>query len=679
MEVVREVPLLRWLRKIKRLVKIFVFLSLTGCAALLFLILYLRSQPLPVAAIEQTTTIYASGGEVLGTIHHGKNRMVVPLREISPHLLHATVAMEDRRFWNHYGLDLLRTAKAVYIDLIHMEKRQGASSITQQLARNLYLSLEKTWERKIKEALLAIQLELNYSKEEILEMYMNQIYYGYGAYGAETAAQTYFGKRAKDLTLAESAMLAGIPKGPTYYSPFADFAKAKSRQKLVLQAMQREGYITAEEAERAYREQLDFASQEERKKPELAPYFQDFIATLAKEKYGIDEELFRRGGLKIYTTLDIHMQKKAEEAIAKHMPKDNPELQTALVAMDPQTGEIKAMVGGRDYTKSQYNRVFSKRQPGSSFKPFLYLTALENGYTPLTMMKSEPTVFTYEGGKTYVPRNFGDHYPNDYISLQQAIATSDNIYAVKAIEQLTPSKVVETAKRAGIQSPLQPVLSLALGTSLASPYEMTAGYATIANGGKRVTPIAILKIEDDRGNVLVEEKPKQEQAFSPVSTFLLTTMLQTVFEPGGTAYRVAHQLNRPVAGKTGTTDYDAWLSGYSPQLVATVWVGYDSNKKVNAVDARLAAPIWADFMEGALQGQPPSWFEIPEGVTSVYINPQNNKLATEDCPEQRLMFFRTGTQPQEYCTLHLPNPNSKPVPAKKKEGFWDRISNLWSP
>lgn len=679
MEVVREVPLLRWLRKIKRLVKIFVFLSLTGCAALLFLILYLRSQPLPVAAIEQTTTIYASGGEVLGTIHHGKNRMVVPLREISPHLLHATVAMEDRRFWNHYGLDLLRTAKAVYIDLIHMEKRQGASSITQQLARNLYLSLEKTWERKIKEALLAIQLELNYSKEEILEMYMNQIYYGYGAYGAETAAQTYFGKRAKDLTLAESAMLAGIPKGPTYYSPFADFAKAKSRQKLVLQAMQREGYITAEEAERAYREQLDFASQEERKKPELAPYFQDFIATLAKEKYGIDEELFRRGGLKIYTTLDIHMQKKAEEAIAKHMPKDNPELQTSLVAMDPQTGEIKAMVGGRDYTKSQYNRVFSKRQPGSSFKPFLYLTALENGYTPLTMMKSEPTVFTYEGGKTYVPRNFGDHYPNDYISLQQAIATSDNIYAVKAIEQLTPSKVVETAKRAGIQSPLQPVLSLALGTSLASPYEMTAGYATIANGGKRVTPIAILKIEDDRGNVLVEEKPKQEQAFSPVSTFLLTTMLQTVFEPGGTAYRVAHQLNRPVAGKTGTTDYDAWLSGYSPQLVATVWVGYDSNKKVNAVDARLAAPIWADFMEGALQGQPPSWFEIPEGVTSVYINPQNNKLATEDCPEQRLMFFRTGTQPQEYCTLHLPNPNSKPVPAKKKEGFWDRISNLWSP
>lgn len=679
MEVVREVPLLRWLRKIKRLVKIFVFLSLTGCAALLFLILYLRSQPLPAAAIEQTTTIYASGGEVLGTIHHGKNRMVVPLREISPHLLHATVAMEDRRFWNHYGLDLLRTAKAVYIDLIHMEKRQGASSITQQLARNLYLSLEKTWERKIKEALLAIQLELNYSKEEILEMYMNQIYYGYGAYGAETAAQTYFGKRAKDLTLAESAMLAGIPKGPTYYSPFADFAKAKSRQKLVLQAMQREGYITAEEAERAYREQLDFASQEERKKPELAPYFQDFIATLAKEKYGIDEELFRRGGLKIYTTLDIHMQKKAEEAIAKHMPKDNPELQTALVAMDPQTGEIKAMVGGRDYTKSQYNRVFSKRQPGSSFKPFLYLTALENGYTPLTMMKSEPTVFTYEGGKTYVPRNFGDHYPNDYISLQQAIATSDNIYAVKAIEQLTPSKVVETAKRAGIQSPLQPVLSLALGTSLASPYEMTAGYATIANGGKRVTPIAILKIEDDRGNVLVEEKPKQEQAFSPVSTFLLTTMLQTVFEPGGTAYRVAHQLNRPVAGKTGTTDYDAWLSGYSPQLVATVWVGYDSNKKVNAVDARLAAPIWADFMEGALQGQPPSWFEIPEGVTSVYINPQNNKLATEDCPEQRLMFFRTGTQPQEYCTLHLPNPNSKPVPAKKKEGFWDRISNLWSP
>lgn len=681
MEVMREAPLIRYLRLAKKFVK-FLILSLLCCSfAALMLILYLRSQPLPEVFINQTTTIYAENGEVLDTLHRGQNRIVVPLKEMAPSLVQATVAIEDRSFHDHYGIDWKRLARAAYVDVIHMEKVQGASTITQQLARNLYLTLDKTWERKIKEALLAIQLELNYSKDEILEMYMNQIYYGHSAYGAQAAAQTYFGKNAKDLTLAESSMLAGIPKGPSYYSPYVDFEKAKSRQKLILQAMQRSGYITAEQAEKAFAEPIKLKDRAQEKAVEQAPYFLDYLASLVKNRYGIDEETFIHGGLKIYTTLDPAMQKKAEEIIAATLPKDNPDLQVALVAMDPKTGHVKAMVGGRDYQKSQYNRVLGKRQPGSSFKPILYLAALQNGYTPLTMMKSEPTVFTYDKVKQYIPRNFGERYAHDFISMREAIKTSDNIYAVKTIDHLTPQKVVEQAKSLGISSPLQAVPSLALGTSLVSPFELNAAYAAFANKGEYVKPIAITRIEDSQGNILVEEKTQRTRVADPVASALLTNMMQSVFERGGTGYRVANILNRPVAGKTGSTDYDAWLSGFTPQLVSTVWVGYDQNRKVDDVkEGYLSKKIWAEFMEKALQDQPPALFEMPAGVVSVYIDSKSGKLATEHCPDPQLYYFAKGAEPQEFCTDHLP-PNESPTPLSPPDSpsFWQRMGSWWSP
>ena len=674
MEVIREVPLIRWFRWFRRLVKLALF-GILGCSfVLLLLIFFLRSQPLPVATINQTTTLFASDGEILDNLHRGENRYVVPLNQIAPSLVQATIAVEDRKFYDHYGFDLKRLAMAVYVDIKHMDKVQGASTITQQLARSLYLTNDKTWERKIREALLTIQLELNYSKEEILEMYLNQIYYGHSAYGAQAAAQTYFGKDAKDLTLAESALIAGVPKGPTYYSPYVDWDKAKNRQKIILDAMQREGYITAEQAEQAFNEEITLQKKEAQKGPDIAPYFRDYIATLVTQKYGISEEMFVRGGLKIYTTLDHKMQKKAEEAVAKYLPKENKELQTALVAIDPNTGEVKAMVGGRDYQESQYNRVFSQRQPGSSFKPILYLAALQNGFTPLTMMKSEPTVFSYDNGKEYIPKNFGERYAHDYISLQHAIATSDNIYAVKTIEQITPEKVIEQAKTLGITSPMQAVPSLALGTSPVSPFELTLAYATIANQGEKVKPIAITRIEDAQGNVLVEEKPEKTRVVDPIPSFLLTYMMQSVFEqPGATAYRVANRLNRPVAGKTGTTDYDAWLSGFTPQLVTSVWLGYDQGRKLDEVpEARYAAQIWAEFMENALSDQPPALFNMPAGIRSVYINPENGKLATEHCPKTQLYFFAAGTEPQEYCTDHLPEHATPTQPAPPEDrSLWN--------
>ncbi|WP_019121032.1 transglycosylase domain-containing protein [Brevibacillus massiliensis] len=682
MEVVRESEWIRWLRRAKRLIKLAVYMTLLGSFAILLLLLFLRSQPLPAAAIHQTTIIYDSNGEVLDSLHQGENRTVVPLKDISPWLAQATVAIEDRYFWQHYGFDLKRLAMAAYIDLKNMSKAQGASTITQQLAKNLYLTNDKTWDRKIKEALLSVQLELNYSKEEILEKYLNQIYYGHSAYGAQAAAQTYFGKDAKELTLAESAMLAAIPKGPTYYSPLTNYENAKQRQKLVLEAMQRDGYITAEQADRAYAEKLVFTTKEERKDPSYAPYFRDYIASLVQEKYGIDGETFRHGGLKIYTTLDLGMQKKAEEAIAKNFSNSNPDLQTALIAMEPSTGKIRALVGGRDYAKSQYNRVFSLRQPGSSFKAFLYLAALQQGYTPLTEMKSEPTVFTYDNGKQYIPSNFGGHYAYDYITMQQAIATSDNIYAVKTIEQLTPKALADEARAVGITSPLQEVPSLALGASPVSPYEMAVAYSTIANKGQRVEPIAIEKIVDSDGSVLIEEKEQKTQVADPVASFLLTQMMQTVFEPQGTAHRVADRLNRPVAGKTGSTDYDAWLAGFTPQLTTIVWVGYDEGKKIDPVkDAMLAAPIWADFTESALQDQPPALFDSPVGTVSVYIDPANGKLATEHCPNPRLVYLAKGTEPTEYCTEHLPTPETPPKPPKppEKPSFWHRMGKLLTP
>ncbi|KMZ43857.1 MULTISPECIES: PBP1A family penicillin-binding protein [Bacillales] len=681
MEVIREAPLLRYLRWAKKFVKFTILSLLCFSFAILLLILYLRSQPLPETFVKQTTTIYASNGEVLDTMHRGENRISVPLAEISPALLDATIAIEDRSFREHFGFDWKRLAMAAYVDVVNMEMRQGASTITQQLARNLYLSLDKTWERKIKEALLAIQLELNYSKDEILEMYVNQIYYGHSAYGVQAAAQTYFGKDAKDLTVAESAMLAGIPKGPTYYSPFVDLERAKARQKLILDAMERDNLLTSKEAEQAYAEPIKLKQRANDKVTEPAPYFRDYIATLVKNKYGIDEEKFIHGGLKIHTTLDPVVQKKAEDIVASVLPKNNPNLQVALVAMDPATGYIKAMVGGRDYKVSQFNRVLGKRQPGSSFKPIMYLSALQNGYTPLTLMKSEPTVFTYDNNKQYIPGNFGGKYPNALINMREAIKTSDNIYAVKTIDFLGPQKVVDQAKQLGITSSMQAVPSLALGTSPVSPLELNAAYAAIVNKGQAVKPIAITSIQDSEGNILVEEKPEKTQVADPVASALLVNMMQSVFEQGGTGYRVAGEMNRPVAGKTGSTDYDAWLSGFTPQLVSTVWVGYDKNQKVDDVkEGYLSKKIWAQFMESALKGQPPALFDMPAGVVSVYIDPASGKLATEHCPNPQLFYFASGTEPQDYCMNHIPK-NETPTPLKPPDSstFWQRMGSWWKP
>ncbi|WP_059040451.1 transglycosylase domain-containing protein [Paenibacillus rubinfantis] len=654
------------------------------CAAGI-LLLYLYQAELPLADSDRNSQLINSRGETIAVFSDGgKNRESVELANISPWLVKATLATEDRQFYNHFGFDMKGMARAVLVNIKEMGTVQGASTLTQQLARNLYLSHERTWSRKIKEAMYTAQLEMKYSKDDILRMYLNEIYYGHGAYGIEAAAQMYFGKPAKDLSLAESAMLAGVPKGPTYYSPFNHMKNAKDRQRTVLSAMVTTGEITQQEADQAYEAMLRFQSPKQQSPTDKAPYFRDYIRNVVVGELGFDETLLEHGGLNIYTTLDPDAQQAAEAAVASELG-NAPELEAALISIDPRNGYVKAMVGGANYKESQYNHVFaSTRQPGSSFKPIMYLTALSSGkMTSASKFSSQPTLFHYDDNrKTYSPKNFGDKYLGE-IDMRQAIAASDNIYAVNTILTVGAEQVIEMGRRMGITSPLQAVPSLALGTSPVSPFEMATAFAVISNQGRSVKPVAVLKITDASGRVLYEAKPvKSEQVVEPSAAYVLTHLMESVFETGGTGNRVSNEIKRPVAGKTGTTSTDAWLVGFTPELSTAVWVGYDKGKTLGTTESRKAAPIFAKYTEKALAKVPPKIFPIPDGVVSVYIDPGTGLLATKDCPDKKLEVFIQGTEPTEFCTVHgegEPEPLPPPAEEEKKgsHSWWNDLKRWW--
>ena len=675
-------PIFRALRRIKQLITLAVAALVLGIVLFAGLLLYLRTQPLPQVSFSQSTQLLDIHGSVIDSFHGGQNRHIVSLDDIAPAMRQATLAIEDKRFYSHFGIDPYGLARAMWVNVRAFDMDQGASTLTQQLARNLFLTFEKTWQRKIKEAMYALQLEMAYTKDDILAMYLNQIYFGHGAYGVEAASQLYFGKSAAELDLAESAMLAGIMKSWKYYSPHMDYERSKERQQLVLSAMAEQGIVSPAEAKAAYEQPLDLLPLTE-KKPSLAPYFRDYVRSVAVGKLGIDEQLYDSGGLRIYTTLDLHAQENAEAAVAKYLA-PHEELQAALVSIDPRNGHIQAMVGGRNYEENQYNRAFATtRQPGSSFKPILYLAALqEEGFTATTRYLSQPTVFTYdEGRKTYAPQNYADKYPNKLVDLRYAISKSDNIYAVNTIMQVGPEKVIDTARRLGIESDMEPLPSLALGTYPVSPFEMASAFATIAGGGVRREPTAILRIEDMYGRKLYEAKPTEEAVVAPQYAYILTHLMQSVFDDGGTGRRVSDLIKRPVAGKTGTTNTDAWMVGFTPELATAVWVGYDKGRTVTSVEAHTASPIFAEFTESTLSAVPPKLFEVPQGVTTVYIDPESGLLATAECPNPRLESFVAGTEPTEYCTGH----GAEPLPAQQdgphieqERNWWDDLKRWWN-
>ncbi|SDQ12473.1 transglycosylase domain-containing protein [Virgibacillus salinus] len=662
--------------KKSRLILLFpisIFILGIVCLAGVYLVSFLLGPP--KLTTDQNTIYYSINEEVIGEERGAENRYWVDLEEMSPHLIDATLAIEDQYFYKHNGFDLKRIAGAVLSDLKSFSLREGASTLTQQYARNLYLTHDKTWSRKLKEAFHTVRIEMYYSKNEILEGYLNTIYYGHGAHGIEAASRYFFNKSSSALSLAEASMLAAIPKGPTYYSPLNDRDNAEERQERILGLMQHDGDITEQEYFLASRERLAFTEQEEREKIAVAPYFQDTVLIEAADILNVESELVRSGGYEIHTTLDVDLQQELERS-AKNVIQPGSEINIGAMAMDPATGGIRALLGGRDYQKSEFNRAISaKRMPGSAFKPFLYYAALNNGYTPSTMLMSKPTSFELEDGKVYQPSNYNGYYANEEISLAQAIALSDNVYAVRTNLFLGADTLVDTARKVGIDGDLPAVPSLALGTAAVSVEDMVTGYGTIANGGNQIEGHTVTKIIDRHGQTIFERDQEEgKQVLDPESAFILTHLMTGMFDRSLDGYMavtgssIANQLSRTYAGKSGTTNTDSWMMGYSPSLVAGIWTGYDNNALMKkTAEVSYAKDVWAGFMEAAHKDLPLQRFTAPSGVVGLPIDPDSGERATAYCDTSRVMYFEKGTEPTEYCSIHLPD--GKTQENKKQKGM----------
>ncbi|MEH7234662.1 transglycosylase domain-containing protein [Bacillus sp. JJ1562] len=665
------------------------FIGLIGCAlvaaGILGVLSYAKTQGAPPLAVPLSTLFYAEDGTLIGEERHqGETRYWVSLDDMSDAVIDATVSIEDRNFFDHRGFDYKRIGGAIIADIKAMAKVQGASTITQQYARNLFLEHEKTWNRKLTEALYTIRLELSYSKKEILEGYLNTIYYGHGVYGIEAAANYYFGKRASELSLAEASMLAGIPKGPTHYSPLVNEEKAKQRQNVVIHSMVVNGAISKKTAEQANAEKLSLTGNKIVGREDIAPYFQDIVKKELHSKLKLDQETIETGGLRVYTTLNPDLQKIAEDKSVNFIKEDSG-IQLGFIAMDPKNSEVRALIGGRNFEDSPFNRATqAKRQPGSTFKPFLYYAALEKGYTPSTQIRSELTTFLYDDDRSkYTPRNYKNYYANDSITLAQAIALSDNVYAVKTHLFLDDGELVDTAKKLGITSKLKDVPSLALGTSGVSVLEMVNAYATFNNGGTLHKPIFITRVENYKGEVIYENTPKPKKVLDEDLAFVTTQLMTGMFDEklndytAVTGSTISDKLTRFYAAKSGSTDTDSWMIGYSPQLVAGIWTGYDNNEQLTIVEEnKYAKNIWAGFMEEAHQDIAPKPFKPTEGVVGVYVNPDTGLLPTKDCPVSRLTYYKAGTEPTEYCSANVEDGKKekpKKDEEKEKKGFFKRM------
>jgi 1A family penicillin-binding protein len=582
------------------------------------------------------------------TLSNNKKQSFVKLNQIDKKLIDAFISIEDKRFYKHQGVDLIRIGGALFSNLESGGIAQGASTITQQYVRTIFLNNEKKMTRKISEALIAINMEKRYTKDEILEGYLNSIYFDHGIYGVLDASIFYFNKTAKTLSLAECAALASIPKGPTFYSPIKNPEANLKRRNLIIDELYKDGKITAQEANEGKIAKLAIVGNNPNKDDINAPYFQDLIMRELKKFPYINEYAYK--GLKVYTTLDSHLNKLIIDSMAKRCP--DSEIETAVYAMNPKTGEILSVVGGRDYLASTYNRaVDAVRQPGSSIKPFLYLSALEYGFTPATTFTSEETTFYYQG-KSYQPSNFGKIYANQPVSMVYAIATSDNIYAVKTNLFLGPENMVKTLKRFGFSGDIPAVPSLALGTYEVSLAELTQGYATLASLGFQHEPTLIKKITTMDGTVLYESDPhKGKQIASQTDAYVLSDAMRSVFDnnmtynirPTGAV--IASMLTHKYSAKSGSTDTDNWIVGYNPDIVVGIWSGYDDNRPITAKsDLKFAKYMWADIVEGYLSDKDSHWFDKPGNVISISLNPMTGFYPSE-YEYSKMITFRKDNIP----------------------------------
>lgn len=619
---------------------------------------YFKYLPAPDINVNTTITFYDSDGEIFLEKTYPKNQNWVTLEEISPYVIDGFIATEDRNFYNHMGFDPVRIAKAVLVNISTGTKSQGASTITQQYARNLFSDFDKTWERKIKEAFYALKLEIAYDKETILEGYLNTINFGHGNYGIEDAALFYFDKHAKDLTLEEASILVGIPKGPSYYSPLINYDNAMSRKQVVLKSMLVENYITQEEYDLALSTEAEIIGEHPEGQEYDAPYYVD--AVLSEVDQLLDGQMMSYRNLNIYTTLDRDIQTYVNDAITETITEDG--VQTAVIVMDPSTGYVKALSGGTNYETSQFNRaLYSQRQIGSMMKPFLYYAALEYGFTPSTTFTNEPTSFTYnDGADTYTPANYSDAYAYEEISMANAIAVSDNIFAVKTHMFLGMNVLADTAKRFGITKEIPEIPSAVLGVSSINIMEMAEAYSIFANNGRSVERKFVTEITDGRGFYVYKDQASQgEQVLDETKTYIMNEMMTGMFDIkqnnhlSVTGLSIVPDLTHRYAGKSGTTNTDSWMIGYTPELVTTVWTGYDEGQTLDGVEVnRYAKNIWVSVMENALEETGSTWFETPDNVVPVSIDPISGYLASNSCDKKVTLYYERGNLPTTACTTH---------------------------
>lgn len=738
------------------------------------------------------TKVYADNDIFIGEFEVERG-IYVPLKKVPEHLIRAVVATEDSRFWLHRGVDYVAILRAVIKDILAGEIKEGGSTITQQLAKVLFLSPEKTLVRKLREGILAFRLEKNLTKEEILELYLNRIYLGHGAYGVEMAARTYFGKSVSDVNLAEAALLCGLIKAPNRYSPYNSLEEAKTRQYIVLKRMQEEGYISEKQVDEAYKQPLHLSSL--RYKQEASNYFLEYIRKYLEDRYGVEKVY--KGGLKVYTTLNIEMQRAAVNALQEGLRnldkrqglrgpvghkdikvdkgvgdkglfknvimepgeiltgvvlnvsassatvkargivgrlflsdamwvekvidsegnvikkfkklrltdilkagdiinvsikdikgkepvfilEQEPLVQGAVVAIEPETCYVRAMVGGYDFGKSEFNRaVYARRQAGSAFKPIIYAAAMDHDFTPSSIIVDEPVIYHNTLIGDWEPANYDNKYWGP-TRLREALAYSRNIVTIKLLEKIGVQNVIKFATSIGIKGPFPDDLTLALGSLSVTPLELTSAFSVFARGGIRIEPIAVKYITDSYGDILENNEPDGVEVVSPQTAFLTTSMLEDVVKYG-TGWH-AKALKRAVAGKTGTTnDYkDAWFIGYTPELAAGVWVGFDDQRTLGNKEtgARAAAPIWVSFMKETLTLISPFGseenekeeikpFHVPEGIIAAVIDPLTGLLATDDS-EKMIEFFKEGTAPIRYSTWSERN-------QIKKQKKFDETENL---
>lgn len=639
-----------------------------------------------------STKIFDRHGELITELFTEK-RTWIEFKDIPQHLKLAVLAIEDHNFYNHYGINLRRIFKALIDNLIKRKFSAGGSTITQQLAKISFLTHKKNLRRKLKELILTFNLEYHFSKNEILEMYLNQAYFGHGAYGVQQAARIYFSKNVNELTLSESALLAGLIRYPSYYSPFKNYENAIKRRNLVLKRMLKLNYITNSMYEEALNEPIvvGYTSLPSA----TAPYFVEYIKEKIEQEFTYDT-LYTEG-LTIITTLDLALQRKAEEIITNRlkeldkMTKSTEPVQCALVAMETKTGQILTMIGGREFKKSQFNRATqAKRQPGSAFKPIIFLAALEEHYTPSTIIEDTPLIFYNNGfdwellattsdyskidynklakmnirdeqdfisrlkelkekNKIWIPENYKNKYYGK-TTLRKALELSLNSCSVRLTMEIGPNKIIDYARKLGISTQLTNTYSLALGASEVIPLELITAYNVFANYGIKVEPYGIIEIRDKFNNVIKSYTPKENIVLSPEISYIMTSLLKGVVKNGTGSY--AKNLGKICAGKTGTTNdcTDAWFIGYTPDITCGVWVGYDIKKSLgkDSTGGKIACPIWTEYMKFATKDKPNKDFQKPEGVVELLIDASTGLLAGPNSKNIYIESFIKGTEPKEF-------------------------------